>query len=113
MVENGHFVHQPKQKVEMVLDEQDRHSFRSEFTQQIGELFQLHFRQSGGGLVKDEQTRLEAEAAGNLGDTLLSVGQVFDLLISPFCQMGLLDQLIRGAQNSGFLRGGPSCAQQA
>ncbi len=90
-------------KAHVVLDQQHRHAAVAQLAQQRREPLLLQMAQARGGLVEQQQQRIDAQRARDLDDALLAERQAARQLVDLVAEADALD-LARGfRQQSGFV----------
>ena len=102
-IEHHDAVGQIHHKSHVVLHQQHRHAAVAQLPQQRGELLLFHVPQSGGGLVEQQQHRIDAQRARDLDDALLAERQAAGQLIDLVGEADALDLARRFRQQFGLI----------
>jgi hypothetical protein len=78
-------------KAHVVFDQKHRHALGPQLAQQRGQLLLLHVTQTCGRLVEQQQSRIDAQRAGDLNDALLAERQAARKLMHLIGQADALD----------------------
>ena len=93
-VEHHQVVRRGEDHVEVVLDEHDRHSLRSQVEQQVPDLGDLGVVHAGDRLVEQQDPGTGCQRTGDLNASLNAVGQRVGLEVPDRVEVELAEQVV-------------------